>query len=222
MIFGAGIVAANVEVSRVGNDMIFKISDTDQVTIKDWFFYGGCYVEEIQFADGTTWTLDTLLNMSIATVGTSGADTITGWDGKDVIDGGAGNDTLNGGAGDDTYLFGKGSGNDVINHYDSSGNDLVVFGADLSENQIWLRRTGNDLTVTLFETNEKVTVQNWYSGSAYRIDSFDLGNGKHLLDTQVDALVNAMAAFAPPAAGQSTLPADYQAALNPVIAASWR
>ena len=29
------------------------------------------------------------------------------------------------------------------------------------------------------------------------------------------------AAFAPPAAGQTTLPAGYQSALNPVIAASW-
>ncbi len=119
-------------------------------------------------------------------------------------------------------MFGKGSGNDVINNYDTTGNDHVVFGEGVSENQLWLQRTGNDLTVTLFETNETMTVKNWYSGSAYHIDSFDLGNGKHLLDTQVDALVNAMAAFAPPAAGQSTLPADYQAALSPVIAASWR
>jgi hypothetical protein len=31
-----------------------------------------------------------------------------------------------------------------------------------------------------------------------------------------------MAAFAPPAAGQTTLPTDYQTALNPIIAASWK
>jgi hypothetical protein len=92
LVFGAGIVAANVEVLRVGNDMVFKISDTDQVSIKNWFVQGAYYVEEIQFADGTKWTVDTLRNMSIATVGTSGADSITGWDGKDVIDGGAGNE----------------------------------------------------------------------------------------------------------------------------------
>ncbi|MBY0345419.1 MAG: hypothetical protein K2P98_00955 [Neisseriaceae bacterium] len=204
------------------------------------FSSGSNGIEEIVFADGTKWTMDALCNMDIATVGTDGADTLKGWYGKDVINGGAGNDTLNGdtgndqlfggagndtlegGAGDDTYLFGKGSGNDVINNYDTTGNDRVVFGEGVSEDQLWLQRTGNDLTVTLFETNEKVMVQNWYSGSAYHIDSFDLGNGRHLLETQVDALVNAMAAFAPPTAGQSSLPADYQAALSPVIAASWR
>jgi hypothetical protein len=43
----------------------------------------------------------------------------------------------------------------------------------------------------------------------------------HCRDTQVDLLVNAMAAFAPPAVGQTTLSATYQSALNPVIAASW-
>jgi hypothetical protein len=31
-----------------------------------------------------------------------------------------------------------------------------------------------------------------------------------------------MAAFAPPAPGQETLPPDYAATLNPVIAANWQ
>jgi hypothetical protein len=31
-----------------------------------------------------------------------------------------------------------------------------------------------------------------------------------------------MAAFAPPAAGQTTLPDDYRTALQPVIAANWK
>ena len=38
----------------------------------------------------------------------------------------------------------------------------------------------------------------------------------------VDLLVNAMARFAPPAAGQTTLPTTYQTALNTVIAANWK
>ena len=43
-----------------------------------------------------------------------------------------------------------------------------------------------------------------------------------LLDTQVENLVAAMAAFAPPAAGQTTLSQSYQDALQPVIAANWQ
>ena len=48
-----------------------------------------------------------------------------------------------------------------------------------------------------------------------------MADGKTLLDSQVNSLVQAMSAFAPPPAGQSTLAADYQTALNPVIAANW-
>jgi len=35
-------------------------------------------------------------------------------------------------------------------------------------------------------------------------------------------LTDSRASFAPPAAGQTTLPPDYQTALAPVIAASWQ
>ncbi|WP_427501730.1 hypothetical protein ACQE3E_23960 (plasmid) [Methylomonas sp. MED-D] len=42
-----------------------------------------------------------------------------------------------------------------------------------------------------------------------------------MLDSQVENLVSAMTAFAPPAASQTTLPTEYQTALAPVIAANW-
>lgn len=54
------------------------------------------------------------------------------------------------------------------------------------------------------------------------MEQFRTADGQTLLDSQVQALVSAMAAFAPPAQGQTTLPEAYQAALAPVIAASWQ
>ena len=54
------------------------------------------------------------------------------------------------------------------------------------------------------------------------VEQFKTSDGKTLLDSQVQNLVNAMAAFAPPAAGQSTLPAAYATALTPVLAANWQ
>jgi len=42
-----------------------------------------------------------------------------------------------------------------------------------------------------------------------------------LLDSQVQNLVSAMAAFSPPAAGQTTLSASYATTLAPVIVANW-
>ena len=69
---------------------------------------------------------------------------------------------------------------------------------------------------------DKSTISDWYPGSAYHIEQFKTADGKTLLDSQVDLLVSAMAGFAPPAAGQSTLPPDYQTSLNTVIAANWK
>jgi len=56
-----------------------------------------------------------------------------------------------------------------------------------------------------------MSIQNWYK-------TFD---NKLLLDTSVENLVQAMAAFTPPAAGQTTLPPAYQTALAPTLAANW-
>lgn len=113
--FGTGITPSSVSVSRTGDDLVLKISTTDQVTVRAWFASGGNtnqYIEQIQFADGSKWTLDTLRSTLIATTGSVNSDAITGWDGKDSIDGGAGNDILKGGSGND-LLFG-GDGNDVL------------------------------------------------------------------------------------------------------------
>jgi Ca2+-binding RTX toxin-like protein len=155
--------------------------------------------------------------------GGGGTDSLLGGDGNDQLSGGEGNDILDGGAGDDVYRYGRSSNNDVINNHDSTGtqNDRVVLDAGISEGQIWFRRVGNDLQVLLFETSETLTVRNWYLGSAYRVDSFELADGQRLLENQVEALVSAMAAFAPPPSGQSSLPPNYQASLNSVIAANW-
>jgi hypothetical protein len=76
--------------------------------------------------------------------------------------------------------------------------------------------------VSILGTDDKLTLNNWYSGGAYHVEQFKTSDSKVLLDSQVDVLVAAMAAFAPPAPGQTSLPADYQTALTPVIAANWK
>jgi hypothetical protein len=127
-------------------------------------------------------------------------------------------------SGNDTYVFGAGAGQDTVNDYDSvTGNtDLAKFTGGVAPDQLWFRHVGNNLEVSIIGTSDAMTVQNWYSGSAYHIEQFKTDNNKLLLDTQVENLVQAMAAFAPPAAGQTTLPQNYQDALAPVIAANWQ
>ncbi|MBP8270957.1 MAG: hypothetical protein KAX42_03700, partial [Sphaerotilus sp.] len=156
--------------------------------------------------------------------GGDGHDALNGLYGNDTLYGGTGNDTLDGSWGNDTYQFGRGEGQDRILESDNTttGVDTLQLFAGVSRDQVWWRKSGSDLEMSLIGTTDKVTVQNWYAGKAYHVEQFRTADGKVLLDTQVDQLVNAMAAFAPPAAGQTTLSTAYQTALNPVIAANWK
>lgn len=158
-----------------------------------------------------------------------GADTIDAGAGDDVIRAGGGGDTVRGGAGNDiilatqwsndTYVFGRHDGQDIIS--DDGGSDSLLF-EEVNSDQLWFERVGSDLQINVLGQQDCVTVQGWYSKPFGTLEQIKTADGKVLLDSQVDALVDAMAAFAPPAAGQTSLPSSYQASLDPVIAASWK
>jgi Ca2+-binding RTX toxin-like protein len=150
--------------------------------------------------------------------GGNGSDTLSGGTGNDWLYGGAGNDSLVGGAGNDHYVFGVGGGVDTVS--DASGTDVVVV-SGASINQLWFRRVGSDLEMSIIGTDDKISVQGWYNGAANRIEQFQTADGHTLSDAKVQTLVNAMAGFAPPSSGQTTLPTDNRVTLQPVIAANW-
>jgi Ca2+-binding RTX toxin-like protein len=156
--------------------------------------------------------------------GGAGNDAITGSSGNDLIVGGTGTDRLTGGQGNDTYRIGLGDGADTVVEDDATaGNtDMAEFLAGISADQIWLRHLGNNLEASIIGTADKLTVENWYLGEQYHVEQFRTADGKLLLDSQVENLVQAMAVFAPPAAGQTTLPPVYQDSLAPLIAANWQ
>ena len=158
-----------------------------------------------------------------ALTGNTADNVLTGAAGNDTLDGGAGADTLAGGVGNDTYVLGRGYGAELLQENDATaGNtDVVQFLAGISSEQIWLRQVGTDLQVSIIGSGDQVLLANWYLGSQYHAEQFKTSDGKTLLDSKVQSLVDAMAAFAPPGAGQTTLPSDYQASLAPIIAASW-
>ncbi|WP_427501728.1 calcium-binding protein (plasmid) [Methylomonas sp. MED-D] len=163
-------------------------------------------------------------NSDNAFSGGAGNDYLSTGSGGDQLDGGEGMDTLVGGNGNDTYQLGRDYGADTVVENDATaGNtDVALFVSGVSADQLWFVHTGNNLEVSIIGTSDKLVVQDWYSGSANHVEQFKTTDGNlTLLDSQVESLVSAMAAFAPPASGQTTLPANYQTALAPVIAANW-
>jgi len=139
------------------------------------------------------------------------------------LDGGAGSDLLVGGAGGDTYVLGRGYGSDSVYEYDWTPGvvDVALFDGDISAEQLWFRRLGSSLEVSVIGSADRLSISGWYSGSQYRIEQFRTAGGQTLLESQVQNLVDAMAGFAPPAMAQTHLPAAYADALNPTIAANW-
>ena len=168
--------------------------------------------------NGTGNTSDNVL------LGNSGVNTLTGNAGNDTLDGKAGADSLIGGTGNDTYWLGRGYGIDTITENDgTAGNtDVARFGVGIATDQLWFAHVANNLEVSIIGTSDKFSIANWYTGTANHVEQFKTSDGKTLLDSQVQNLVSAMAGFAPPAAGQTTLPASYATTLAPVIAANWQ
>jgi hypothetical protein len=87
-----------------------------------------------------------------------------------------------------------------------------------------ISRQANDLRLVIHGTTDSVTIRNWYmSPATNQIEDLQAGNGQHLLNTQVDQLIQAMASFSQ----QSGLTWDQAIDQQPqevqnVLAASWR
>jgi Ca2+-binding RTX toxin-like protein len=205
-------------------DVVTENANEGTDTVQSGITYTlGANVENLTLT-GTSTLNGTGNSLDNVITGNSAANALAGGDGADTLNAGAGNDTVTGGKGNDTYLFGRGDGADTwIENDATAGNlDTARFGLDVLYDQIWLSKVGNNLEAQIIGTADKAVMKDWYLGSARHTERFEAGDGRVLLDSQVDALVQAMAAFAPPAAGQTTLPQSYQDALAPVLAANWQ
>ena len=143
--------------------------------------------------------------------------------GTNTLSGGAGDDRLEGYTGADTYQFNRGDGHDVINDYGYSYGmtDSLQLGEGIESNNLWFSRVGDNLVIDIENATDRVTVENWYSGSYYQIESINT-EGNTLDHSRVDALVQAMAAFDAPNGVGEEIPQDVKDQLQPVLASSWQ
>ena len=230
-----GDVGADMLIGGTGDDSYYVNTVGDVVTenanegVDTIYVFGSTaytLAANVENGSRTFWAgnltgnaLDNSLN------GSWGVDTLDGGAGADTLTGFAGADTLIGGTGNDTYRIGRGYEADTIIESDATaGNtDIAQFLAGVSADQIWFQQAGNNLEASIVGTTDKLVIKDWYLGSANHVEQFKTTDGaKTLLDSNVQNLVNAMASFAPPAAGQTTLPQNYQDALAGVIAANWQ
>ena len=137
----------------------------------------------------------------------SGANAIVfGGDGNDVLTahgddvvlvGGRGDDRLQGMRGEDPYywgteagkgrviyVWGKGDGNDTINNVTdlrrartTKGTAYLRLGAGISLETLSFERGGDQLVLRNKETQETVTIENWFVDDAYKLDGLMFADG---------------------------------------------
>ena len=149
----------------------------------------------------------------------------TGGAGNDVLFGSSGNDVLTGGGGNDTYLFGHGGGQDrIVNGTATStarSGELDVGAANA--NQLWFKRDGNDLSISVMGSHDQVTVAGWFSGAGAQLMDIKSADGVKI-DAGVSQLVQAMANYSSAHAGfdpTTATQAPTDAGLQNAIAATW-
>lgn len=98
----------------------------------------------------------------------------------------------------------------------------LQFGKEVLPEQLWFKHQGDDLLISLIGSEQRVTLHDWYADAPARSRDIVAGNGQRLWERDVDQLVQAMAAFAPPGALASRVDAAQALALQPVLAANWR
>ena len=153
-------------------------------------------------------------------LGGQGRDTLTAGLGDDLLRGGRGADLMKGGKGDDLYQHHAGDGRDRIR--DKGGSDRLQFGQGVAAEELWLQRRADDLLISHISGNGQVAIDGWYADPGRRIEMLEAGDGRLLLEKDVQRLVDAMAAFDPPVGGEIIPGSELGEQLLPELAAAWQ
>lgn len=98
----------------------------------------------------------------------------------------------------------------------------LIFGSDISPDRLWFRHQNQDLQISVIGSQQEVIVQNWYASSSEQPSDITAGEHATLMYRNVENLVQAMAAFAPPVSATAMLADAELQRLQPVLAANWR
>jgi Ca2+-binding RTX toxin-like protein len=172
-----GLNIGDLTFSRVGLDLLVAVNATGEVMrVLNHFEWEGSGIEQLVFADGTTWNRATL-QVQAPIRGTSGDDTINGTTGSEAVDGLGGNDLLKGFRGSDTYLYRIGSGYDTIQEdgFTWDVDQLMLLGLNSTDVELW--RTGYDLYVNVLSSGETLKAQAHFDWSPSGLEQLIFANG---------------------------------------------
>lgn len=220
--FGGNTSLADLQIARTGADLILLNTRTnDRVTVSGYevnrsklpldLYIGSDFISSAALVGQSevlgTASANTLRGGSGSDriYGLAGNDTLEGKAGADLLSGGAGNDRLLGGAGADMYMLSQGWGADTLSEAGTNDGavDTVLFGEGVFLGDLRFARSGTSLAVSTISGPDGLMIEGWYSNTASQVERFRDFQGNVLLNTQVEQLVQAAAAFVPKSAESS-------------------
>jgi Ca2+-binding RTX toxin-like protein len=103
-------------------------------------------VDQLVFADGTTWSRADIQAHAVVPVGTAGDDTLLGSSKAETLVGGAGNDSIDGGGGGDAISWSQGDGDDRV--ATNVGDTLALHGVTSSQVHL-IAQPGQDVRILI-------------------------------------------------------------------------
>ena len=194
--FGPGIAPSDVTVTADDqSDLVLKLGAAgDQITL-DGMLYpesSSFGVQQVQFADGTTWNRSTLIAMQMT--GTPGADYIYGTSGADILDGKGGGDTVTGNGGDDTFIFNRGYGTLFVadGHTDESDppHKVLRLGQGIAESDLtFTADASGSITLQIGTEGDQVILQYMANGPQFLgVQQVQFADGTSLTGQEVVSL----------------------------------
>ncbi|GAB03404.1 calcium-binding protein [Acinetobacter sp. NBRC 100985] len=173
VIFKNGITFSQVGnyLSKSGDDLVLKIngSNTNKVTVKNFFLAGNSLVENFEFETGGALTAQQIFDAFGLTLPSTG---------------GSGNQGSSEVVGDTTYNYTSGA----LTITEQSGNDKVIFKNGITFNQVgsYLTKSGDDLILKVNGSNtNKVTVKNFFLAGEYLVETFQFETGGQITAEQI-------------------------------------
>ncbi|MCU4539253.1 hypothetical protein KTI96_19105 [Acinetobacter bereziniae] len=169
VVFASGITYSQVgnNLTKSGNDLIIKVnaSNTNKVTVKNFFLGGDNLVETFQFATGQPLTAQQIFTAFGLTLPSTGGGTTNA-------------------VGDTTYTYTSGD----LTITEVSGNDKVVFASGITFSQIgnYLTKSGNDLILKVNgSTTNKITIKDFFLAGDKLVEIFKFATGEELTAGQI-------------------------------------
>ncbi len=125
------------------------------------------------------------------------------------------------------YEYGSGDGTATISNGTGTSSgpaNTLAFGSGITDEQLWLTQSGNNLDIDVMGSSSQVTVANWFSSTTSQLKDITAGSDT-LATAQVSQLVQAMATYSTnnPGFNPTTVAqAPNDTTLQAAIAAAWK